>query len=60
MIFDEPMRFLSKDLVPKAIEMIKMLSEKLGLQFIMVSHIADFIEGSDKNFVIENGKIVGE
>jgi DNA repair exonuclease SbcCD ATPase subunit len=60
MIFDEPMRFLSKDLVPKAVEMIKMLSDKLGIQVIMVSHIPDFIDGSDKNFVIENGKLVKE
>jgi DNA repair exonuclease SbcCD ATPase subunit len=58
MIFDEPMRFLSKDLVPKAVDMMRMLADKLGLQFIMVSHVPDFIEGADKNFIIENGKIV--
>lgn len=55
MIFDEPMRFLSKELVPKAVEMVRMLSEKLGIQFIIVSHIEDFVEGADKNFRIEKG-----
>jgi DNA repair exonuclease SbcCD ATPase subunit len=55
MIFDEPMRFLSKELVPKAVEMVRMLSEKLGIQFIIVSHIENFVEGADKNFRIEKG-----
>jgi DNA repair exonuclease SbcCD ATPase subunit len=58
MIFDEPMRFLSKELVPKAVEMVRMLSEKLGIQFIIVSHIEDFVEGADKNFRIEKGGVV--
>lgn len=58
MIFDEPMRFLSKELVPKAVEMVRMLSEKLGIQFIIVSHIEYFVEGADKNFRIEKGVLV--
>jgi len=50
MILDEPFRFLSRDLQPKASLMLKELSEKLNLQFIMVSHSPDLIEGADKVF----------
>ncbi len=50
LILDEPFRFLSKDLQPLASEMLKMISSKLGLQIIMVSHNEDLIEGADKVF----------
>lgn len=49
-ILDEPFRFLSKDLQPKASLLLEELSEKLNLQFIMVSHSEDLIEGADKVF----------
>jgi DNA repair exonuclease SbcCD ATPase subunit len=38
MIFDEPFRFLSKDLQSKASDMLKEISEKLNLQMIIVTH----------------------
>lgn len=38
LVLDEPMRFLSTDLQPKASEMLKEISEKLGLQFIIITH----------------------
>lgn len=37
-ILDEPFKHLSKDLHNRASEMIKMLSDKLGIQFIIVTH----------------------
>lgn len=43
-IYDEPLKFLSKDLLEKANEMIQMLSEKLGLQMIIVTHLTE-LEG---------------
>lgn len=47
-ILDEPFRFVSRDLQTKAGDMMKMLAEKLGLQFIMVTHNADLIDAADK------------
>lgn len=55
-ILDEPFRFLSKDLQPKAGEIMKRLSEKLGLQFIMVTHNPDIIEVSDRVFKVARNK----
>lgn len=37
-LLDEPFRFLSKDLQDRASEMIKQVSEKLGVQFIIITH----------------------
>ncbi len=51
-ILDEPFRFLSKDLQPKAGAMLKELSSKLGLQVIMVTHNEEFIEAADRVFEV--------
>lgn len=53
-ILDEPFKFLSKDLRDRASLLIKQLSEKLGLQIIMVTHIGEFVDMADK--VIKIGK----
>jgi DNA repair exonuclease SbcCD ATPase subunit len=54
-ILDEPFRFLSKDLIPYAGEILKKLSKHLKLQIIMVTHIKEIIDTSDKVFeVIQN------
>ena len=37
-ILDEPFKHLSKNLHDRASEMIKMLADKLGLQFIIITH----------------------
>ena len=49
---DEPLKHLSDDLQEKAADMLKMLSEKLGLQIVMVSHIKKLIAGADREFKI--------
>lgn len=49
---DEPMKFLSRDLQPRAGEILKEISSKLGIQFIMVSHVADIIQCADRVFEI--------
>lgn len=59
-ILDEPFRFLSSDLQSKAGEMLKELSEKLGLQVIMVSHIKPLIEQSDHVFEINRAERVSK
>lgn len=46
-ILDEPFRFVSRDLQSKAGEMMKQLSKKLDLQFIMVTHNPDMIDAAD-------------
>lgn len=50
LILDEPLRYLSADLLPKASAMIKQISEDLGLQIIMVTHAEELIECADKVF----------
>ena len=52
-VFDEAMKFLSKGFREKAAELIHTLSERLGLQIIEVTHIPEFMENSDKQFVIK-------
>ncbi len=55
-ILDEPFRHLSADLQSKASEMMKMLSDKLGIQFIMVSHEEGIIDCADNIITIKQGQ----
>lgn len=55
-IMDEPFKFLSSELQPKAGEMLKLLSEKLKLQFIIITHNQSLIESADKLFTVEQKK----
>lgn len=49
MILDEPLKWLKGDDLPeKGAAMMKEISDRIGLQIIMVSHIPDQIESSDK------------
>jgi len=54
-IYDEPLKFLSKDLLEKANEMIQMLSEKLKLQMIIVTHLSELEGGKVFNVSQKNG-----
>lgn len=51
-ILDEPFRFLSVGLRDRAGIMLKELSEKLGVQIIMVTHDSALTEAADKVFFI--------
>jgi DNA repair exonuclease SbcCD ATPase subunit len=51
-ILDEPLRFLSEDLQEKASLMIKELSDKLNLQFIIITHEPTLATYADKEFKI--------
>jgi DNA repair exonuclease SbcCD ATPase subunit len=57
-ILDEPLRFLSADNQEKASVMIKELSQRLGLQFIIVTHEPILASYADKVFEvkIKNGR----
>ncbi len=52
LVLDEPFRFLSRDLQSSAAEMIRTLSDKLGLQIIMVSHILVLQEAANLVFEV--------
>lgn len=59
-ILDEPMRFLSVDLQEKASQMIKELSEKLGIQFILITHEPTLAAYADTVFEVTNRKGVSK
>lgn len=52
LILDEPFKHLSSELQPRAGEMLKEISQKLGIQIIMVSHNQDLIGIGDKAFEV--------
>lgn len=55
-ILDEPFKHLSTELHEKASLMIKELSDKLGIQFIIITHVNQISEHSDKIFrVVKHG-----
>ena len=56
LILDEPFKHLSGDLQAKASDMLKVLSEKLGLQIIMISHISELVSGADKQIEVVHTK----
>ncbi|KXH69829.1 MAG: hypothetical protein AM326_01780 [Candidatus Thorarchaeota archaeon SMTZ-45] len=57
-LLDEPFRNVSPDLQHKVSDMLKMVSEKLGLQIVMVSHQEDVNVSADKTFVArKEGKV---
>lgn len=51
-ILDEPFRFLSTNYQERASAMIKEISEKLGLQFIIVTHEEELLASADKVFEV--------
>ena len=52
-ILDEPFRFLSRDLQEKASQMVKEISERLGTQFIIVTHERSLVEAADMVFEVK-------
>ncbi|MFP4025767.1 MAG: hypothetical protein ACLFVR_14685 [Thiohalospira sp.] len=49
-ILDEPMRFLSRDLQEKASLMLKEISKKLNIQFIIITHETTLTEHANQIF----------
>lgn len=52
-ILDEPFKFISRDLQSRAGDILKILSKKMNLQILMVTHIPEFIDVADKVFEIK-------
>lgn len=57
-ILDEPFKFLSVDLQPKAGELLKRLSDELGIQFIVITHLSELLPFGDNIIKIEKGKLI--
>ena len=55
-ILDEPLRFLSQDMQEKASKMIQELANKIGIQFIIVTHDDVLASYADRTFSIVNKK----
>ena len=51
-ILDEPFRFLSENYQEQASIMLKEISQKLGIQFIIVTHEQTLTEAADKVFEV--------
>lgn len=51
-VLDEPFHYVSKDLQPKVSELLSTLSDKLKVQFIIVSHQRQVVEEADKVFLV--------
>lgn len=57
LLLDEPLVHLKGEEMPKkGVEALKLLSQKLGLQIIMVSHDPELIAGADKIFTVTKSK----
>lgn len=54
LILDEPFRFLSREHLERASEMVKTLADDLGVQVIMVTHSEELAEAGDKVFRVTN------
>jgi DNA repair exonuclease SbcCD ATPase subunit len=52
-VLDEPMNALSSDSQPLAAEIVKELSDKLGIQFIIVTHQSELTGIADKIFKVK-------
>ena len=52
LIFDEPFKFVSPGFQHKISDMLKMLSEKLELQLIIVSHAEEVNYSADRTFTV--------
>lgn len=53
LVLDEPFKHLSVDLQSQAGRMLKEVSQRLGLQIIMVSHVPDLMESADRVFEVQ-------
>ena len=50
LILDEPCKWVSSSYLPAAGEMLRSLSERMGIQIILVTHLEPLIEIADKVF----------
>lgn len=53
LFFDEPFRNLSRDLMPKASEIVKEISRRVGVQIVIVTHDPSLTKSADRVFHVE-------
>jgi len=53
LILDEPFKFVSADLRPQIAQVVSELSQRLGLQFIIVTHLPELIDVADSVIEIQ-------
>jgi len=56
MIFDEPFRFLSKNLQERAGQLLRDLASKLNIQIILTTHLDALIDAADQTIMVSKGK----
>lgn len=54
-ILDETFKHLSRDLMPKAGEMLRSMADRLNMQVILVTHESDLVEIADRVFEVSKG-----
>jgi DNA repair exonuclease SbcCD ATPase subunit len=59
-ILDEPFRFLSENYQEQASLMVKEISQKLGIQFLIVSHNETLASSADKTFTVSIKKGISQ
>ena len=59
-ILDEPFKFLDKARQPQASMMLKEISDRLGIQFIIITHESTLAEHADKTFTVSIRKGVSK
>ena len=53
LILDEPFGNVSADLLPRASDMLRQISNKLKLQMIIITHAQELVENADRVFLAE-------
>jgi len=56
-IVDEPFKHLSRSYIPAAIALLQSLTEILGVQIIIITHIEEITKNADKVFEVKKGTI---
>ena len=52
-VLDEPFKYVSKGLRDRTAELLHTLSERLGIQFIEVTHVQELVEHSDRQLAVK-------
>lgn len=59
-ILDEPFRYISKSLRPRVAELLLVLSEKLGIQILEVTHMDEFSDNASNKVLIKKTNGISE
>lgn len=59
-ILDEPFKAISRDLRPRTAELLEELSNRLNLQFLIVTHLDELTECADKVFNVKMKKGISQ